>query len=111
REGTCLNFEFTSIVCACVSSGTASGAAPNAATKLLRFRSVIAIPFFRFESRFIPAHSAGRAGLHKRRLRVLIVVADVVDLCEQHHGVVFVHYVVAVQRELADEVAEAEENL
>ena len=40
-----------------------------------------------------------------------LVVSNVVDYAEHHHGVVFVNHVVAVQGELAFEVAETEVHL
>ncbi len=45
------------------------------------------------------------------RLRFRLVVPDIVDYAEHHHGVVFVDHVVTVQREPPDEVAETEIDL
>ena len=48
---------------------------------------------------------------NRRRLRVRLVVADVVDESEHHHRVVFVDHVVTVQWEPPNEIAETEIDL
>ena len=102
-----MNFDFGSSACAWARSGTANGAAPNVAIKLLRFKSVIRIPFFRLKSSGFPsAHKSLRGEYHTERLGLRLVVADIVDRAQHHHRVVFVDHVVAVQRESSDEVAE-----
>src|SRR5688572_2053711 len=105
-----LNLLLNPIVCAWASSGTAIGTAPSAATKLLRFKSVIRIPFFRLRSSGFPG-ARMRGEYHMERLRLGPVIANIVDLAEHHHRVVFVDHVVTVQRDSPDEVAETEVHL